>query len=344
MKIVIAASGSRGEVQPYVALALALQARGHHVAIATEMRVKPLVEEFKLEYRQLVGDPTGLLFEPGSQEILASGSIMQLMSISKKWDEQFNRGEILKSYVTACEGAELVIGANLTLTQSLSVSEYLNCPWIPMILGPTLPTREFPLWVFPNLSCCSCLNKWSYTYLMKMYWNNERTYINPWRIELGLPPITFPNGVGGVIDTRQPPIIVACSPMVCGPKRAVPDDYPSNVHMYGWTFVTTDEAADDAVDAELRQFVEAAGQPVVYLGFGSMPAPRPEELLRTALQACIQSGCKGVCIAGWSAMDTDGCRAVLEEARTSGRMFVTKSAPHDWLFPRTSCIVHHCGV
>lgn len=69
-KIVIVATGSRGEVQPYIAVALALKSKGHNVIIATEARTKGLVDEFNLESRVVYGDSTGALFEPSAQKIL----------------------------------------------------------------------------------------------------------------------------------------------------------------------------------------------------------------------------------------------------------------------------------
>mmetsp|Transcript_19964 Transcript_19964/g.28401 ORF Transcript_19964/g.28401 Transcript_19964/m.28401 type:complete len:449 (+) Transcript_19964:76-1422(+) len=344
VNIVIAASGSRGEVQPYIALAIALKARGHHVVIATESRMKSLVEDdFDLEFRPLVGDPTGLLWEPYAQQVLKNGSIFQLMKMSKEWDNKFDRKEILQSYVTACEGAELIIGANLTLTQSYCVAEYMKCAWLPMILGPTLPTREFPLWIVPTwLHCFPSWNKWFYMFVMKALWSNEKAHINAWREkELKLPPITDPSGMMDIINQQQPPIIIACSPLICGPRKQVPKDYPSNAHLCGFAFVTTNDE-DAAISPELKEFVVASSsdKPLVYFGFGSMPAPHPEELIEIALGACQQVGCKGVLLAGWSGMDR--CDASIEKAK--GVLFVTKSAPHDWLLPRVSCIVHHCGI
>ncbi len=340
--VVIVASGSRGEVQPYIALAIALQARGHHVAIATETRMKSLVElDFGLEYRQIVGDPTGLLWEPYAQEALKKGSFFKLMTMTKDWDSKFDRMEILQSYVSACEGAELIIGANLTLTQSYCVSEYLGCAWLPVILGPTFPTSEFPLWIVP--SWLHCLpNKWFYTFVFKALWTNEKVYINRWREEkLKLPPITDPSGIMSIIERQKPPVIIACSPLICGPKKQVPKDYPRYVHLYGFAFVTTNDMDERSVNIQLKNFVtDALPQPLIYFGFGSMPAPRPEELIGVALGACQQLGCKGVLIAGWSGIDS--CESMIEKAKDV--LFVTKSAPHDWLFPRVSCIVHHCGL
>lgn len=61
-KIVIAASGSRGEIRPFVALGIHLRDRGNIVVVATEQRTKFVVEEYNLGHALLVGDPTGALF------------------------------------------------------------------------------------------------------------------------------------------------------------------------------------------------------------------------------------------------------------------------------------------
>lgn len=182
-KIVIAASGSRGEVQPYAALGMHLKTRGFDVIIATEERVKYVVEEFGLTYAHLDGDPTGLLFEPSAQKVLKDGSIFQLVKLTEEWDKKFPKETALASLVEACKGADLIIGAALTLTTTYCVAEMMNIPWIPMIHGPTMPTSEFPIWALENYIPCSCLNKWSYNFLFKMLWGQESKFINPWRVD-----------------------------------------------------------------------------------------------------------------------------------------------------------------
>ncbi len=182
-KIVIVASGSRGEVQPFVALGLALKARGHEVTIATEERVKYVVDEFGLNYARLAGDPTGVLFEQNAQKVLKEGSVFQLMKLTEEWDKKFSKDEILESYVTACAGMDLIIGAVLTMTQTYCVAEMMNIPWIPIIHGPTFPTNEFPIWALAGIIPFSCLNKWSYNFLFKMLWTNEKKFIDPWRVK-----------------------------------------------------------------------------------------------------------------------------------------------------------------
>jgi len=67
MKIVICTSGSRGDVQPYCALGVELTSRGHEVVIATEERMRGLVESFQLSYAHVSGDPTALLWKKEAQ-------------------------------------------------------------------------------------------------------------------------------------------------------------------------------------------------------------------------------------------------------------------------------------
>ena len=89
-KIVIVATGSRGEVQPFIAVALALKSKGHDVVIATEARTKGLVEEFNLECKIVYGDSTGALFEPSAQKIL-KGLIFELdMMHIYSWSRWFH--------------------------------------------------------------------------------------------------------------------------------------------------------------------------------------------------------------------------------------------------------------
>jgi len=75
MKITILTSGSRGDTQPYIALALALMSDGHDVRLATEQRVQPLIEEFGVPYFRVAGDPTAVLNDPEAQLMLRNNEV-----------------------------------------------------------------------------------------------------------------------------------------------------------------------------------------------------------------------------------------------------------------------------
>ncbi len=66
-RVVVVTSGSRGDVQPYIAIALELERRGHEAAVATEERMRPLVEGYGVQFKLIAGDPTGLLWAKESQ-------------------------------------------------------------------------------------------------------------------------------------------------------------------------------------------------------------------------------------------------------------------------------------
>lgn len=173
--ITLCTIGSRGDCQPYVALGLSLKARGHTVTVATEQRNFNLISEFGLNFKCVSGDSCGMLYESKYQSTLKSGSFIGLINMTNDWNSKFDKKEILQSYVSALSGADIIISGALTLTQTFCVAEANKAVWIPMILGPTLTTSEFPLWALQAITCgCSCLNKWTYNLAFKALWDQEK--------------------------------------------------------------------------------------------------------------------------------------------------------------------------
>jgi sterol 3beta-glucosyltransferase len=111
-----------------------------------------------------------------------------------------------------------------------------------------------------------------------------------------------------------------------------PADWPDRVHVTGNLFL--EETADWRPPPELEAFLEA-GDPPVYIGFGSMAGRRPERLAGIVLEALASSGQRGVLLTGWGGLKTES---------TPEHLFVLEAAPHSWLFPRMSAVVHHGGA
>ncbi|KDO34719.1 hypothetical protein SPRG_00781 [Saprolegnia parasitica CBS 223.65] len=344
-RIGIVSIGSRGDVQPYCVLGRALADRGHKVFIATEQRLESLVvDEFRLPFRCIAGDSTGGLFDPKFQAGLAKGSIITTIKMTKEWQGKFKMDDILASYVTALDGADVIVSGGLCMTMSHAIAEKLHAAWVPFILGPTCPTTEFPVWALSSLTCgLRCLNKWTYTVLFKKLWKDEQHYINPWRTNvLGLAPITMPLGMLDIINSNERiPVLIACSALFCGPQARIPSDYdPRKIHLLGPVFAAPSplpEAATSFLNA-----ARAAGTPVIYLGFGSMPTADPIGLLRLAVDVCERVGCRAIVVAGWSALTSDEADALLTANQT--RLLVLRSVSHGALFPKVDCIVHHAGI
>lgn len=120
---------------------------------------------------------------------------------------------------------------------------------------------------------------------------------------------------------------------------------------------TPQELAPGGPLCELKDFLDR-GAPPVAVGWGSMLAAGlpPAEMLELALRALMQAGRRGVVIGGWAELDR--VAAVAADGRLPSRLndggklatFAKEQvcfvpwAPHDWLFPRCCCVLHHGGV
>jgi UDP:flavonoid glycosyltransferase YjiC (YdhE family) len=75
-----------------------------------------------------------------------------------------------------------------------------------------------------------------------------------------------------------------------------------------------------------------------------MPTPNPAKLLQLAIDVCKYASCRAILVAGWSELNGEQCKSLLAQDDVDNTIFITKSAPHDWLFPKCQAIIHHCGV
>jgi sterol 3beta-glucosyltransferase len=110
-----------------------------------------------------------------------------------------------------------------------------------------------------------------------------------------------------------------------------PREWGANVHQTGFWYL--DQAAGFIPPPALQAFLDA-GDPPVYIGFGSMSDRDPAgmgALVRDAVRrACVRA----VILSGWGGID----------AADDERVFMLDAAPHDWLFPRMAAVVHHGGI
>jgi UDP:flavonoid glycosyltransferase YjiC (YdhE family) len=127
---------------------------------------------------------------------------------------------------------------------------------------------------------------------------------------------------------RRTPTVQAYSRHVVPP----PDDWPANFHTAGYWFL--DEHSSWQPPPALADFLQA-GDPPVYVGFGSMTGRNPQALTQILVEAITQSGQRAILQSGWAGMG----RTPLPDS-----VFRLDTAPHSWLFPRMKVIVHHGGA
>jgi UDP:flavonoid glycosyltransferase YjiC (YdhE family) len=324
-RILIIAIGSRGDVQPYAALGAALVQRGHRVRFATLENFEPLARRLGLDFHPVKGDAQALMNSAGGQAMTRSGQnpLALMRAIMRTF------GGIVEDYVEAFS-APALRDTDLIINQlpgglfGYDLAEALGVPHIVASVIPLVPTRTHAQVMLSTRSYGALLNGLTHTFAAGMVWSLFRKPVNRFRDRLGLRPAPL-FGHLGAPERRRDPVINGFSPHVVPPP-----DWGAHVHTTGWWLLDeTDWQPSDALTAFLD-----AGDPPVFVGFGSMPVPDPATATALIVEAARRAGARVVLGSGWSKAD-DGA---LPEF-----IFRLDYAPYQWLFPRMSAIVHHGG-
>lgn len=323
--VTLLAAGTRGDVQPFVALGLALKRAGYSVRLTASGNFGAFVGEHGLEFYPVSGDLTAMLSSPKIQSAMrADNPLKALLSFRTLQRFAF---ELQEHFYRACEGADAVVyhpGAAI----GYFAARQLGVPSIVASPFPLTPTRAYPALVFYGSVRFPPANRLTHRLFQGALWGTSSAPVKRfWKETFGKPPPEFGNPYGRQ-TTPERPTVVSCSNYVF-PR---PDDWPAGVYQTGNWFLDED---DWTPPDDLQAFL-AQGDPPVYVGFGSMSAPESAEATtRLVLDALRRNGRRGVLATGWGAL------AGLESTEN---VFVLGSAPHAWLFPKMAAVVHHGGA
>jgi sterol 3beta-glucosyltransferase len=321
MKILILTVGSRGDVQPYIALGTGLRDAGHAVTLATLEVFGPLAAAHRLNFHPLRGEFLELLqTAEGKAAIVGKGNPLALL---RQVTPMLRR--MLDDVLSASSGAELVIYHPKALG-GYSLAEKLGTPGILALPLPLYsPTAAFPSPIIPVANLGPVLNRLSHTAIVKLTSASVRGVMNRWRKEtLGLSPARDELRLHG-----QPVL------RLYGYSEAVlptPADWDSTSVATGYWFLDRPQGWEPP--ASLQAFLNA-GPPPVYIGFGSMPTQDAARTTRIVLAALERAGQRGVLATGWGGLVT---------ADLPLSVYALTEAPHDWLFPQMAAVVHHGGA
>lgn len=332
MQITIIAIGSRGDVQPFVALGLGLQQVGYAVRLATHTAFEALVKSRGLDFYPVAGDVRGLIEGGELRAALEAGSnplpfVRHMIRVAKPIVQQ-----VTIDMLQASRDADMLILAGMGFYGGYDVAEALGLPVCVAALQPMAPTRAFqnpffppaPGW-FPLQEPYHWLSHWLFGYL---FWGFMRGLVNKARrAVLNLPPTSIEPPYRRLNAARLP-VLYGYSPAVLPP----PPDWGKWINVAGYWFL--DQAAGWQPPADLVAFLNS-GPPPVYIGFGSMNSRNPQKVTNQVVQALTLSGQRGVLLMGWGG---------LHKIDLPAEIFTIDSIPHDWLFPRMAAIVHHGGA
>lgn len=112
-----------------------------------------------------------------------------------------------------------------------------------------------------------------------------------------------------------------------------PADWGPEIDIAGFVFL--DLASSFKPPESLSRFLDA-GEPPVYIGFGSIVVDDPDQFTSLIFEGVKKAGIRALVSKGWGGLG--------DENNTPENVYMLENTPHDWLFPRCSAVVHHGGA
>ncbi|KAK8162402.1 hypothetical protein IWX90DRAFT_435371 [Phyllosticta citrichinensis] len=366
MNVVIHVVGSRGDVQPFVALGKVLKdVHNHRVRLATHPVFKGFVEENGLEFFSIGGDPAELMAfmvkNPGlmpGMETLKNGDVgkrrkgiaeiidgcwrscievgdgfgVDAVDATEAWVNSGGNDPGVSSAAGKPFVADAII-ANPPSFAHVHCAEKLGIPLHMMFTMPWSPTQAFPH-PLANIQRSNAetgvANYMSYGLVDILTWQGLGDIINKFRTRtLNLEYLSTFSAMG-LLARLHVPYTYCWSPALI-PK---PKDWGHHISVAGFFFLSL--ASNYTPDPDLAAFLDA-GPPPVYIGFGSIVVDDPNAMTSMIFEAIKKLGIRALVSKGWGGLGA-------EELGIPEGVFMLGNVPHDWLFKRVSCVVHHGGA
>ena len=318
MRVVLAPLGSCGDVQPVLALGLALREAGHESLVCAAPDYREWAERLGLAFH-----PVGMPFRAFLE---LNAGVVTLNPVAMARQVQAGLRDMSLSFTAelarVAAGADFLVGAGFQMVAG-SVAEKLGVPYRFTVFCPQLlPSTSYPAFLSRSRNLPVWANRLSFWLTRRIFAWFFRGIVAECRRNLGLAPV---NDLYHHI--LEPGVLLASDEALA----KVPDDVRCQVTQTGAWLLPGRNAA---LPGEVEHFLQA-GPPPVYVGFGSMTDPAPERTTRLVLEAVRRAGCRALISRGWAKLAggplPDGCLALGE-------------VPHDVLFPRVAAIVHHGGA
>jgi vancomycin aglycone glucosyltransferase len=316
MRVLLSTIGSRGDVQPVVALAAQLKDLGQEVRVCAPPDFRDWIEGL------------GITFVPIGPEVRSTASANRPAALTKPTPEQIQQmmddtvATQFETIPAAAEGCDVIVGATALQIAARSVAEQMGIPYVfaaycPIVLpSPHHAPPRVMAWA-PQDEKADNLTLWAEDAEL---WNERwGAALNRHRAAAGLAPVT---------DVRNH-ILTDTSWLAADPTLA-PWPEPTDPHfLQTGAWILPDHTP---LSADLAAFLDA-GEPPIYFGFGSIRAP--QDLSKTMIETARNLGRRAIVSRGWadlSLLDNEpDCISIGD---------VNQQA----LFQRVAAVVHHGGA
>lgn len=322
MHITILSAGSRGDIQPFIALGQTLQDHGYTVRLAVPQNFIDFIRGQNLEVFPMRVDFQQMLEGQAGQQMMSSGqNMLQTMREGQRVMKD-NLALLVEDVWQASQDTECLISHIGLSAITQTTAEAYQIPLICGTLQPFAPTRAFvhPLWPI-RAKLGRSYNRLTGWLMNRLTWQIFQSEVNRLRQDtLKLPAQSYEEWQSAL---QRIPVLNAYSPHLI----EYPADWPPNQHITGfWHAAASDDwqPPDDLVT-----FLAGGDAPLCFT-LGSMVLPDPaatQAILQTAQR---MTGQRAVWIGAW-------------EMQADENTFVIDSCPYEWLFPRMGAVVHHGG-
>jgi UDP:flavonoid glycosyltransferase YjiC (YdhE family) len=327
MRFVLASWGSRGDVEPCVAVGRQLLCRGHEVRMAVPPDLVGFAESAGLAAVAYGLERQAWLDAHRNFWTCFFGSFWRIQELRRLWREVWEprtqcRGDMSTTLTSLADGADLLFTGLVYQELAANVAEYYDIPLATLHYFPIRANGQL-LSFLP-----APLGRFVMTVVDWLSWRAEKKFEDVQRRELGLPKATGP-AARGIAERGS--LEIQGYDEVCFPGLAA--EWAKFDGLRPFVGALTMELPTDA-DEEVASWI-AAGTPPIFFGFGSMPVESAADTLAMISAACAQLGERALVCAGWS--DFSGVPR-FEHVKVVG------AVSYAAIFPACRAVVHHGGA
>ncbi|KAJ9123072.1 hypothetical protein QFC22_001261 [Naganishia vaughanmartiniae] len=325
--------GSRGDIQPYIALGLGLMKDGHQVVIVTHDEFKDWIEGYGIEHRQAGGDPAALMKLSVEHTMFSPGFFKESLGGFRTWLD-----DLLRDAWFACQDADVLIESPSAMA-GIHIAEGLGIPYMRAFTMPWTRTSAYPqAFMVPAVPMGPGFNYSTYVLFDNIMWKATAGQVNKWRRKL----LKLPNTDLGKLGQTKVPFMYNFSSYVV----SKPLDWHDDIQITGyWTLANSD--SDWSPPDDLEEFMNKAqedGKALVYIGFGSITVPDPVKMTEEIVRAVDRADVRAIIAKGWSSRGGKGGDNNESSPEYSSNCYALDKVPHGWLFPRVKAVLHHGGA
>lgn len=330
MNIGIFTYGTRGDLQPYVALALGLMDKGHKVTLSATEDFKDFVEGFGVKFEPLWGNAETMMNSKEGQSILQTENSIKLMKYYFKVLHD-NREHLRKCYYQAISKVDFIIANSMTLPIVSAIAEKQNKKVaLTYFMPPVVPTTEFPLGDFDFFNF-PWYNKLTYKIAQSFFWKFIRQDTNEYRKELGLPELKE-NLITYLDKQKILDLYCLSQSLISQPK-----DWESHHKITGFINIPKQKRYTHFLDQTTRELSEwlSNGDKPIYIGFGSNGVGNTEKISKILSEVLEKTKERILFCTGWSQFNNFSKHK---------NLFVTKYVNHETILPKCKLGIFHGGA